>query len=98
LHEWNERDVLLLGTVTVFSKENLFPWCKFLDDNWIENGGDFSKHVKQNLRLPDSVDFDRMWDQVIAPMIAKKYADMRCNINNACHDAFIGKSSLVYYS
>jgi hypothetical protein len=95
LHEWNESNVILSGTVTVFCKEYLFPRYKFLDDNWIENGGEFFNHVKQKLRLPDSVNFDRKWGQVIAPMIAKKYyADMRCNINNACRDAFIGKSSL----
>jgi len=94
LHEWNESNVILSGTVTVFCKEYLFPRYKFLDDNWIENGGEFFNHVKQKLRLPDSVNFGRKWDQVIAPTIAKKYADMRCNINNACRDAFIGKSSL----
>jgi hypothetical protein len=62
MYEWNKSDVLLSGMVTVFSKEYLFPWYKFLDDNWIENGGNFSKHVKWHLQLPDSVNFDRKWD------------------------------------
>ena len=61
-YEWLQEEVLFADTVMAFCKEYLFPWYKFLDDNWIENGGNFSKHVKWHLQLPDSVNFDRKWD------------------------------------
>ena len=35
-------------------------------------------------------DREDAWDRVVAPMVAKKYADMRCNINNDVRKAFQG--------
>lgn len=94
LFEWNENDVMLSGTVSTFTKEYLFPRFKFLDKHWMENKKrekSFSELVKKHLGLPITIDFDKKWDQVIAPTIAKKYTDIRCNINNECKMAFFGK-------
>ena len=90
---------MFADTVMAFCKEFLFPWYKFLNDKWMENNsrgnaGSFSVLVSHHLPVPRGITFDDAWYRVIAPCIAKKYADMRCNLNNDCCKTFIGK--LIY--
>jgi hypothetical protein len=46
--------------------------------------------VLKHCAVPDGADQEDAWDRVVAPTIAKKYADMRCNINNDVRKAFQG--------
>ncbi len=41
-----------------------------------------SSLVLRHCPIPAGVDREYAWDRVVAPTIVKKYADMRCNINN----------------
>ena len=95
-YEWSQEEVLFADTVMAFCKEYLFPRYKFLDDKWTENNSredarSFSALVSRHLPLERGMRFDDVWPRIIAPCIAKKYADMRCNLNNDCHKSFIGK-------
>jgi hypothetical protein len=96
-YEWNEDDVSFSDVVISFYKEFLFPHYKFLGKRWTElnqqRGDSFSSMVMHNLVIPREMEYDDAWHRIITPMIAKKYADMRCNINNECQTVFMGKSA-----
>lgn len=99
MYEWNEQDVLFSDTVMTFCKEFLFPRYKFLGKNWTEKNDtsptSFSELIRRNLPTPRGMNFGDAWNRIIAPTIAKKYTDLRCNINNECRSAFLGKSSRI---
>jgi hypothetical protein len=96
-YEWNENDVSFSDVVISFCKEFLFPRYKFLGKRWTElnqqRDDSFLSMVMRNLVIPRGMEYDDAWHRIITPMIAKKYADMRCNINNECRTAFMGKSA-----
>jgi hypothetical protein len=96
LYGWNDQDILFSNTVMTFCKEFLFPRIKFLGRGWTENNPSnkksFSEVVKRHLPIQRGMTFDKAWNRIIAPTIAKKYTDIRCNINNECRTAFVGKS------
>ena len=100
LYEWNEQDVLFSDTVMNFTKEYLFPRFKFLAKGWTTNNKTmkkcFSDMVRRHLKVPRGMTFDSAWDRIITPTIAKKYTDIRCNINNDVRNAFVGE--LVFRS
>ena len=98
-YEWNEDDISFSDVVISFCKEFLFPRYKFLGKRWTElnpQRDSFSSMVMRNLVIPRGMEYDDAWHRIITPMIAKKYADMRCNINNECRTAFMGKSAACY--
>ena len=39
--------------------------------------------------------FAEEWNRIIAPAIAKKYTDMRCNMNNLIRKTFVCKCTAV---
>ena len=47
--------------------------------------------VLRHCPIPAGADREDAWDRVVAPTIAKKYADMRCNINNDIRKALMCK-------
>ena len=77
---WNGNDTTYSDTVINFCKVWLFPRYKFLHGNWMM----YSEERKSLSALV-------AWDRVVAPTIVKKYADMRCNINNDIHEALMCK-------
>jgi len=94
LYEWNDQDVHLSDTVMTYCKGFLFPRYKFLGNNWTEiddKPKSFSQLVRRSLSLPRGMEFGDVWHRVITPTIAKKYADLRCNINNECRSSFLGE-------
>ena len=102
LYGWNDRDILFSNTVMTFCKEFLFPRIKFLGKGWSENNPSnkksFSEVVRRHLPMQRGMTFDGTWNRIIAPTIAKKYTDIRCNINNDCRTAFVGKSLFDNFS
>ena len=93
LYDWDERDLSLSETVLSFTKEYLFPRFKFLGKDWTEydrNSGSFCNMVGRKLVLPRGVQWRDVWGRVVAPTIAKKYTDMRCNINNLVRAEYMG--------
>ena len=98
LYDWDERDLSLSETVLSFTKEYLFPRFKFLGKDWTEydrNSGSFCNMVGRKLVLPRGVQWRDVWGRVVAPTIAKKYTDMRCNINNLTRLEFIGNTTVL---
>ena len=102
LYGWNDGDILFSNTVMTFCKEFLFPRIKFLGKGWSENNPSnkksFSEVVRRHLPMQRGMTFDGTWNRIIAPTIAKKYTDIRCNINNDCRTAFVGKSLFDNFS
>jgi hypothetical protein len=56
-----------------------------------EDRKSLSSLVLRHCAAPLGVDREDAWDRVVAPTIAKKYADMRCNINNDIRKALMSK-------
>jgi len=102
LYGWNDQDILFSNTVMTFCKEFLFPRIKFLGKGWSENNPSnkksFSEVVRRHLPMQRGMTFDGTWNRIIAPTIAKKYTDIRCNINGDCRTAFVGKSLFDNFS
>lgn len=102
LYGWNDRDILFSNTIIVFCKEFLFPRIKFLGKGWSENNPSnkksFSEVVRRHLPMQRGMTFENTWNRIIAPTIAKKYTDIRCNINADCRTAFVGKSLFATFS
>lgn len=98
--KWNEADNTYSQGIGRYCKEWLFPRFKFLHETWM----DYTESRKGLPRMifqycpipPNSTEVD-MWNRVVAPSVAKKYADMRCNTNNEVKKAFKSESiSSVY--
>jgi hypothetical protein len=90
---WNGVDTTYSDGVIKFCKEWLFPRYKFFHDDWMiysEDRRSLSSMMLKHCAVPDGEDREDAWDRVVAPMVAKKYADMRCNINNDVRKAFQG--------
>ena len=95
-YEWDETDVTLGNIMMNACKKYLFPRYKFLGDNWTEydpRPDRLTSVVFTIIRsaIPAEEDPENLWNRVLAPAISKKYADLRCNINNQCKMTFLGK-------
>ncbi len=62
-----------------------------------EDRRSLSSLVLKHCAVPDGADREDAWDRVVAPTIAKKYADMRCNINNNVRKAFQGMKLFYHF-
>jgi hypothetical protein len=91
----SEDDVLFSDDVMSFTAEYLFPRFKFLKNGWTKHDPTkqkgFSMLVKRHMPIHKGTTFADEWDQIIAPAIAKKYTDMRCNMNNLIRRTFVCK-------
>jgi hypothetical protein len=54
------------------------------------NSGSFCSMVGRKLVLPRGLQWRDVWGRVVAPTIAKKYVDMRNNINNLIRVEYMG--------
>ena len=91
---WNDVDSTYADTISKLCKEWLFPRFKFLHATWMdftESRKGLPRIIFQHCPVPGNVLKEDMWDRVVAPTVAKKYADMRCNINNEVRKAFNGE-------
>ena len=81
-----EADVLFSDQVMEFAQQYLFPQFKFPNKGWMEHDPSKKKSsssfVKRHLQLRPGKQFADKWDTIIAPVIVKKYTNMRCNVNN----------------
>jgi hypothetical protein len=91
----SEDDVLFSDDVMSFTAEYLFPRFKFLKKGWTKHDPTkqkgFSMLVKRHMPIRKGTTFADEWDRIIAPAIAKKYTDMRCNMNNLIRRTFVCK-------
>jgi len=93
-YAWEGEESTYADMVIKFCKEWLFPRFQFLTKDWMEyseSRKSLSTLVLRYCPIPVEFDWKDLWDRVYAPTIAKKYADMRCNINNEVCKAFGGK-------
>ena len=91
----NEDDVLFSDDAMTFAAEYLFPRFKFLHKGWTIHDPTKKKGlsmlVKRHLPIRKGKTFAGEWDKIIAPAIAKKYTDTRCNMNNKIRNTFLRK-------
>lgn len=94
-YQWDNTDCFFSDTIMAFVKEYLFPRFKFLGSNWAEedwqNRNSLSSLVKRKVKIPQNYTLGDAWNRIITPTIAKKYADMRCSINNDVRVAYMGE-------
>jgi len=91
---WERVDSTYADSINKLCKEWLFPCFKFLHDGWMdysEAKGSLTMTILRYCPVPSGRDKKDIWERVIAPTVANKYATMRCNINNAVRTAFIGE-------
>jgi hypothetical protein len=90
-NEWTAEEGRLADKIVPFCKLYLFPWYKFLKDNWMdydkENENSFCNFVaeKINEMYPNMRTITRSkreWESVYVPLIGQKYSNMRCNLSN----------------
>ena len=87
-------DVLFLDEAMTFAAaEYLFPGFKFLNKGWTRHDPTkpkgLSMLVKRHLPIRKGETFLEEWNRIIALAIAKKYTDMRCNMNNMIRKTFV---------
>jgi hypothetical protein len=91
----NEDDVLFSDDAMTFAAQYLFPRFKFLNKGWTTHDPTKKKGlsmlVKRHLPIRKGKTFAEEWNKIIAPAIAKKYTDMRCNVNNKIRSSFLRK-------
>ena len=93
-YAWDGVDSTYADAIIKFTKEWLFPRFKFLHEGWMdysESRQSLTMTILRHCPVPGGQDKKDTWDRVIAPTLAKKYADMRCNINNEVRKAFYGE-------
>jgi hypothetical protein len=84
-YRWNGQDSTYANAIGKFCKEWLFPRYKFFHDDWMEystSRKSLCAMVFKHCPVPAGGDREDQWTRIVAPTMAKKYADMRCNINN----------------
>ena len=95
----SEDDVLFSDDVMTFTAEYLFPRFKFLNKGWTKHDPTkpkgLSMLVKRHMPIRKGTTFAEEWNRIIAPAIAKKYTDMRCNMNNLIRKTFVCKCTAV---
>lgn len=84
-YRWNAQDATYAAAIGKFCKEWLFPRYKFFHNDWMEystSRKSLCSMVFKHCPVPAGGDREDQWTRIVAPTMAKKYADMRCNINN----------------
>ena len=84
-YRWNAQDSTYAAAIGKFCKEWLFPRYKFFHNDWMEystSRKSLCSMVFKHCPVPAGGDREDQWTRIVAPTMAKKYADMRCNINN----------------
>ncbi len=90
-NEWTVEEGRLVDKIVPFCRLYLFPWNKFLKDNWmdfdLENDNSFCNFVfrKMNEMYPNIRIITakrKEWESVYVPLIGQKYSNMRCNLSN----------------
>ncbi len=98
----SEDDVLFSDDVMTFTVEYLFPRFKFLNKGWTKHDPTkpkgLSMLVKRHMPIRNGTTFAEEWDRIIAPAIAEKYTDMRCNMNNLIRKTFVCKCTAMNHS
>ena len=88
----SEANVLFLDEVMEFTTQYLFPRFKFLHEGWREldptDRTCFLSVVRRHFPMKDGRDFEHEWSRIMVKVIASKYTQMRCNVNNMMWDAF----------
>jgi hypothetical protein len=93
-YAWERVDSTYADSINKLCKEWLFPRFKFLHDGWMdysEAKGSLTMTILRFCPVPIGRDKKDIWDRVIAPTVANKYATMRCNVNGAVRTAFVGE-------
>ena len=84
--KWTGEEMNFAETVHNFCKVFLFVRVKFLKDNWQRYLPKDRKSLysvcMRHLKIPQGSEPRDIWERVIVPSIARKYQNMKCNLNN----------------
>ena len=84
--KWTGEEINFAETVHNFCKVFLFVRVKFLKDNWQRYLPKDRKSLysvcMRHLKIPQGSEPRDIWERVIVPSIARKYQNMKCNLNN----------------
>ena len=84
--KWTGEEINFAETVHNFCKVFLFVRVKFLKDDWQRYLPKDKKSLysvcMRHLKIPQGSEPRDIWERVIVPSIARKYQNMKCNLNN----------------
>ena len=83
--KWTGEEINFAETVHNFCKVFLFIRVKFLKDDWqrylpMDKKSLYSVCMR-HLKIPQGSEPKDIWERVIVPSIARKYQNMKCNLN-----------------
>jgi hypothetical protein len=83
--KWTGEEINFAETVHNFCKVFLFPRVKFLKNDWqrylpMDKKSLYSVCMR-HLKIPQGSEPKDIWERVIVPSIARKYQNMKCNLN-----------------
>jgi hypothetical protein len=99
-NEWTFDEANLANKINNFSRDFTFPHYKFLKEGWQDCKPSNKKSLSyfvgqkmagtyQNMRiLTLGREFKDQWERVYAPVIKKKYQNMRNNIGNNMRETY----------
>ena len=83
---WTGEETNFAETVNNFCKNFLFKRVQFLKDKWQsylpERYNIVYSGCMRHLKIPEGSDERDIWERVIVPSVARKYQNMKCNLNN----------------
>jgi len=83
--KWTGEEINFAETVHNFCKVFLFVWVKFLKDDWQRylptDKESLYSVCMRHLKIPQGSEPRDIWERVIVPSIARKYQNMKCNLN-----------------
>jgi len=83
--KWTGEEINFAETVHNFCKVFLFVRVKFLKDDWQRYLPTDKKSLysvcMRHLKIPQGSEPRDIWERVIVPSIARKYQNMKCNLN-----------------
>ena len=84
--KWTGEEINFAETVHNFCKVFLFVRVKFMKDNWQcylpKDKKSLYSVCMRHLKIPQGSEPRDIWERVIVPSIARKYQNMKCNLNN----------------
>jgi hypothetical protein len=84
--KWTGEETNFAEMVNHFCCHFLFPQYKFLKDGWKDILPNKKKSLyllcMRHLMIPEGDDKRDIWERVIAPLIMRRYQNMKCNRNN----------------
>ena len=98
--KWTGEEINFAETVHNFCKVFLFPRVKFLKDDWQRYLPKDKKSLysvcMRHLKIPQGSEPKDIWERVIVPSIARKYQNMKCNLNGEVKSLYMSMKPATF--